>query len=1108
MPVKLVAQHGLTFIGLLLLFHFNPIFTRSNVYNVEAFVGTEISVDTILPDSIVFSDCLLETDTIHHGASSNDIFILLNSLKNSGLTSRAAVEAAGYCVESFSMPPNACSDQPAGVLDVQFENLQKVFNDELLRGPVQNIETKIFIYIEVSRTLTVLERWFTASYKQQGSLITGIYTNNLHALMITAEDSLGRKKSALQFFQFIDDTPPITNCPNPLDVFLYPNKSANPIHTSGDLDSYAIKQQMNEVCKFDLPEIRRKILDTASINDWETQYGRPLLAEYAPDHPDYGQSYTAWNRNLDYYLSDLGKILDLEVRLTDQQGQQGTCTTQVQIKQGDNQYLPLRFNDGVLSNDTFPDIYGAGGYSKITNIFDQAELNVVENIEAVGASVKTISTGVMNCTGFLNGTLEDLNEVFGPDFICGGPGLEFEVEIFVYVYPGGFPTGRKVWMLGGFVRQQSFIVGIYTDEIHALVITARDSSGQSLTGIQFFEVVDQVPPVMKCEDNVELVIGNKFDGQDQDGLAHLIPSIVDGGSWDNCRPPSFKIKTGMASDSSTAWQDTLTYTCANIGETLSVSLQGTDEKGNTNTCTSTVKIVAEEIIGSPLAKACQAGINVQLREDIDSNYTATVNATDFIYLTACAPSSYPANAFSIYLNDEIQGFIRKDTPPQASIQLDCTHLEGWPSREVPISLTYKDTLGVSEQCKTYISLSRPRLNGICTSYQPTLKGAIRDINHQGISNVEVNLSEWLDTTLSTDDLGFFQLPLTRRIFTRVKVQAFKDDDHNQNISTLDLIHITRHILGRDILESPYLLIAADINNSKSITTIDLIQLRKLILGISTNFSNNLSWRFIPADYQFRNPKAPWQEFPEEIVISQRQASQRLDFIGIKIGDVINASAVEPRSNNATVLMQLKDDYLLPGEKYALTLRLPKDRVHGIQFSIDFNQASLENIIYKQIPAEHVFWNKERHQLSIASNGFINGELLTLEVMVSKPQLLSETLKLNERSISAEVYTKDLNVVPLQLQFEGISEPSTFELFQNIPNPFNIETSIPFFIPNPGLVQLKVFDNNGRVVLQRRQNFPKGKHHFDLYFKQEVPAGIYMYSVQFENQIIRKRLIIS
>jgi hypothetical protein len=64
-----------------------------------------------------------------------------------------------------------------------------------------------------------------------------------------------------------------------------------------------------------------------------------------------------------------------------------------------------------------------------------------------------------------------------------------------------------------------------------------------------------------------------------------------------------------------------------------------------------------------------------------------------------------------------------------------------------------------------------------------------------------------------------------------------------NVDVYDLIRISRHILGIDELPKPYYWIAADANNSGTITTLDLIHIQRVILGGS--FSQVPSWRFVP-----------------------------------------------------------------------------------------------------------------------------------------------------------------------------------------------------------------------------------------------------------------------
>ncbi|TAK41606.1 MAG: T9SS type A sorting domain-containing protein [Saprospiraceae bacterium] len=121
----------------------------------------------------------------------------------------------------------------------------------------------------------------------------------------------------------------------------------------------------------------------------------------------------------------------------------------------------------------------------------------------------------------------------------------------------------------------------------------------------------------------------------------------------------------------------------------------------------------------------------------------------------------------------------------------------------------------------------------------------------------------------------------------------KDTEPLNGVTTFDLVLITRQILGIQPLASPYKLIAADANGNGAVTTFDLVEIRKLILFIITKFSNNTSWRFIDANYQFPNPSNPWAEpFPEIINLTfsgQNNSATGLDFVGVKIGDV-NGSA--------------------------------------------------------------------------------------------------------------------------------------------------------------------------------------------------------------------------
>lgn len=115
------------------------------------------------------------------------------------------------------------------------------------------------------------------------------------------------------------------------------------------------------------------------------------------------------------------------------------------------------------------------------------------------------------------------------------------------------------------------------------------------------------------------------------------------------------------------------------------------------------------------------------------------------------------------------------------------------------------------------------------------------------------------------------------------------------VTTFDQVIIRKHILGVDTLDTPYKMIAADINNSGTITTFDLVEQRKIILQIYDAFPDNTSWRFIPKDFVFPNPTNPFSSpFPETVFVEDFNADRLdVDFIAIKIGDVNDSASPMP-----------------------------------------------------------------------------------------------------------------------------------------------------------------------------------------------------------------------
>jgi len=131
-----------------------------------------------------------------------------------------------------------------------------------------------------------------------------------------------------------------------------------------------------------------------------------------------------------------------------------------------------------------------------------------------------------------------------------------------------------------------------------------------------------------------------------------------------------------------------------------------------------------------------------------------------------------------------------------------------------------------------------------------------------------------------------------------------------------VLRMRQGIMGNTLLNSPYKMLAADVNGNERITVTDLAEIQSLILGIRTEFFTAPSWRFIPADFPISLPD-PWVN---PIPSSISNVSANADFIAVKLGDVnLSATTVTFRpdeidaSSRETFRFGIEDRLLKAGE---------------------------------------------------------------------------------------------------------------------------------------------------------------------------------------------------
>ncbi len=114
----------------------------------------------------------------------------------------------------------------------------------------------------------------------------------------------------------------------------------------------------------------------------------------------------------------------------------------------------------------------------------------------------------------------------------------------------------------------------------------------------------------------------------------------------------------------------------------------------------------------------------------------------------------------------------------------------------------------------------------------------------GQSNPSYNISEISNGSLSfeypSDQIPEMNIP-TITITTNAPA-------HTGGLSALDVVKITKHILGLEPLTQPWQLIAADVTGEGTSSSLDVVRLRKVILGFENDFPNQLS------GYSISNPE--------------------------------------------------------------------------------------------------------------------------------------------------------------------------------------------------------------------------------------------------------------
>lgn len=399
-----------------------------------------------------------------------------------------------------------------------------------------------------------------------------------------------------------------------------------------------------------------------------------------------------------------------------------------------------------------------------------------------------------------------------------------------------------------------------------------------------------------------------------------------------------------------------------------------------------------------------------------------------------------------------------------------------------------------------------------------IAGAISTANSEMLDEVKVQLVG-ADASFQMTENGEYAFPAMPEN-SNYTVDPSKNDDVNNGVSTLDLVHIQRHVLGIEDLDGQYNRIAADINNDKSISVSDVVELRKVILGIKDAFDANESWKFIDAAYTFAEGDDAWTNvLPESYVIENLDADMDINFTAVKIGDVNNSVTANANSVESEVRSSISLVADIDMAKTAGTVRVPvyaQDNMDLTALQMTFNLEAGVEYLSVEPAAINVDANNvglryaDRGLVTFSWNNTVAQEIAAdahlFTLVLENTGVATQMLAVSSDITKAEAADANFNAMSINMTTRSNVE-SGFALMQNTPNPFNEMTEISFMLPEAMEATISVYDMSGRLLKNISNSYDKGISTIRL-SKEDLPAsGVLYYQIQAGDFTASKKMVV-
>lgn len=393
-------------------------------------------------------------------------------------------------------------------------------------------------------------------------------------------------------------------------------------------------------------------------------------------------------------------------------------------------------------------------------------------------------------------------------------------------------------------------------------------------------------------------------------------------------------------------------------------------------------------------------------------------------------------------------------------------------------------------------------------------GEVKTTSGSALKNVQINVNA--NQTFSTDNSGKFSIPLQYGSTNIIKPSNYFDKIPANGISTLDLLLLQAHILDKISLNSPYKIVAGDVNSDNKISTLDILYCKRLILNIDSTFPGNKLWTFVDSALQLDaiNP-FPYNDFISTGYYLMPKNNNVV--YGIKLGDVNNdldISLLKTKKNNDVVKIGY-DETVSKVEREIIVPVSAKNAgwIMGLQGTLNYNVTNLKlsqiskgliqpDINLKMAEKGNIpFLWIDKNCEGVKFNGnkvlfYLHFQNLLDENSPIEIQLVDSITKL-------ECIGKNFASIPLSWEGKNPSmehsmvNPSDTEHFrvEVYPNPSTLHRKLILNSDESQQLNITFSDYGAKKLMSFKWNVERGKNEFDLSLKNiNLKPGMYYLTV--------------